>query len=56
VDDADFVLFARAYELLSCDAGTMPFNCPADQNGDGFVDDTDFAAFAQAYDALICPQ
>jgi hypothetical protein len=34
----------------------MPFNCPADQNGDGFVDDTDFAAFAQAYDALICPQ
>ncbi len=55
VDDADFVLFARAYELLTCDAGTMPFNCPADQNGDGFVDDTDFAAFAQAYDALICP-
>lgn len=55
VDDSDFVIFARAYELLTCEDASMPFNCPADQNGDGFVDDTDFAAFAQAYDALICP-
>ena len=55
VDDADFVLFARAYELLSCDATAMALNCPADQNGDGIVDDTDFALFAQAYNELICP-
>lgn len=56
VDDADFVLFAAAYERLSCDAVGMPLNCPADQSGDGFVDDTDFAMFAQAYNFLICPQ
>lgn len=55
VDDADFVVFAAAYERLACDAPAMPFNCPADQNGDGFVDDTDFAIFAQAYDVLACP-
>lgn len=47
VDDADFVLFAGAYnELL-----TMA----ADFNGDGATDDSDFVLFADAYNTLMCP-
>lgn len=54
VDDADFVLFAAAYNLLDCTDPAMPANCPADFNGDGFVDDGDFTFFAAAYNALTC--
>lgn len=55
VEDADFVLFAAAYNLLDCADPAMSFECPADLNADGFVDDSDFVLFVQAYDALSCP-
>lgn len=55
VNDADFVLFASAYNLLDCAVPAMPARCPADLNFDGFVDDLDFSIFATAYDALVCP-
>ena len=55
VDDADFVVFAAAYELLDCGDPHMPLGCPADLNADGFVDDGDFVAFVIGYDALVCP-
>jgi hypothetical protein len=55
VDDADFVSFAIAYELLDCADPSMPANCPADLNDDGIVDDADFVIFAGAYDQLLCP-
>ncbi|MBX3381340.1 MAG: hypothetical protein KF805_14690 [Phycisphaeraceae bacterium] len=54
VEDADFVDFAAAYNLLLCTDPIMPENCPADLNGDGFVDDSDFVLFAAAYNALLC--
>lgn len=48
VDDADFVLFATAYDLFETTDG--------DFNGDGFTDDADFVLFAASYDALLaCP-
>lgn len=53
VDDADFVIFAAAYETLVCPASPAP--CPADLNGDMFVDDADFVMFAAAYNLLTCP-
>jgi hypothetical protein len=55
VDDADFVLFAPAYNLLLCSDPAMPATCPADLNADLIVDDSDFVLFASAYDALLCP-
>lgn len=55
VDDADFVLFAAAYDLLDCTDPSMPAGCPADLNGDDFVDDSDFVLFSSAYDAFLCP-
>ncbi|MBL8875826.1 MAG: hypothetical protein JNM86_08535 [Phycisphaerae bacterium] len=55
VDDADFVQFAGAYNLLDCADSAMPANCPADLTADGFVDDADFVLFVAAYDALVCP-
>jgi hypothetical protein len=55
VDDADFVLFAHAYNLLLCSDPAMPATCPADLNRDTFVDDADFVLFALAYNELICP-
>ena len=55
VDDADFQIFAAAYNILDCADPTMPAGCPADLNSDGFVDDADFSLFAVAYDALVCP-
>jgi hypothetical protein len=55
VDDADFSLFAAAYNILDCADPTMPAGCPADLNSDGLVDDADFVLFAAAYDALLCP-
>jgi len=47
VDDADFALFAIAYDELMTDAGDM--------NGDGVTDDSDFSVFASQYDAIGCP-
>lgn len=55
VDDADFVAFAAAYDMLDCADPAMLGGCPADFNGDGLVEDADFVAFAGAYDALVCP-
>ena len=55
VDDVDFVIFALAYDLFTCNAPAMPAGCPADLNADTFVDDTDFVLFAQAYDLFTCP-
>ena len=55
VDDADFVLFAAAYNILDCADPSMPAGCPADLNGDGFVDDADFVIFVGAYNELVCP-
>ncbi|MBS0191027.1 MAG: hypothetical protein U0573_03905 [Phycisphaerales bacterium] len=55
VDDADFVQFASAYNLLDCADPAMPSNCPSDLNKDGVVDDSDFVIFAAAYNALLCP-
>lgn len=55
VDDADFVVFAAAYNILDCADPAMPAGCPADLNADGFVDDSDFVAFAAAYNTLLCP-
>lgn len=55
VDDADFVFFAQAYDLLDCSGPGMPPGCPADFNHDSVVDDSDFVSFAAAYDALLCP-
>ncbi|MBX3390966.1 MAG: hypothetical protein KF691_16065 [Phycisphaeraceae bacterium] len=56
VDDADFVIFVPAYNILDCNDPSMPAGCPADLNGDGFVDDTDFQLFVYAYDILLCPE
>jgi len=53
VDDADFALFAPAYNELICP--NPPLFCDADLNFDGFVDDADFALFAPAYNELVCP-
>jgi hypothetical protein len=55
VDDADFVIFAGAYETLLCDDLAMPTWCPADFSADDVVDDIDFQIFASAYEALVCP-
>ncbi|MBS0190826.1 MAG: hypothetical protein U0573_02900 [Phycisphaerales bacterium] len=55
VDDADFVIFVQAYNLLVCEDPAMPPGCPADLDANNLVDDADFSIFAVAYDALICP-
>jgi hypothetical protein len=55
VDDADFVLFANAYNILDCADAAMPPGCAADLNADAFVDDADFVLFATAYNELLCP-
>lgn len=54
VDDADFVLFAVAYNLFDCADPSMGPTCEADLNGDGVVDDADFVVFVAAYDTLVC--
>lgn len=54
-DDADFVIFAAAYDILDCEDLSMPAGCPSDLNRDGVVDDADFVMFVLAYDALVCP-
>ncbi len=53
VDDADFVIFAAAYDTLLCPGSPSP--CPADLNSDSVVDDSDFVIFAAAYDDFVCP-
>lgn len=55
VDDADFVLFAGAYDTFDCFDPSMPAQCPANLNSDLAVDDADFVLFAPAYDELVCP-
>ena len=55
VEDADFVIFVNAYNILDCADPTMPEGCPTDLNGDNVVDDADFSIFVVAYDALECP-
>jgi len=55
VDDADFVGFADAYNILDCADPAMGLGCPADLNLDDVVDDSDFVLFAGAYNALLCP-
>lgn len=55
VDDADFQLFAAAYNLLDCADPAMPPGCPSDIDGDGIVDDADFQLFVIAYNAVLCP-
>jgi len=55
VDDADFVLFAAAYDLLDCSDPGMPSGCPSDIDADALVDDVDFVLFVAGYDALVCP-
>lgn len=52
IDDADFVIFAAAYNDLTC---PIVDNCPADLNRNGTVDDGDFVYFAFEYNLLICP-
>ncbi|MBS0186877.1 MAG: hypothetical protein JSS51_02340, partial [Planctomycetes bacterium] len=46
VDDADFVVFAQAYNNLLDTFGDLNF--------DNLTDDADFVIFAGAYDALLC--
>lgn len=55
VDDADFSVFAGAYDVLVCPSNPAFNCCPADFNNDGFVDDADFSLFASAYNDLLCP-
>jgi len=55
VEDADFVLFVAAYNILDCMDPAMPAGCPADLNGDDVVDDGDFVVFVAAYNELVCP-
>lgn len=55
VDDADFSVFAVAYDVLDCAAPAMPAGCPADLNRDGIVNDDDFQVFVVAYNAVLCP-
>jgi hypothetical protein len=55
VDDADFVVFVAAYNLLDCADPAMPANCPADLNSDAAVDDGDFLTFVLAYNEVVCP-
>ncbi|MBL8887447.1 MAG: hypothetical protein JNK16_12370 [Phycisphaerales bacterium] len=54
VDDADFVVFVAAYNVLDCADPAMAVGCPADLNGDGLVDDADFVVFVSAYNNLGC--
>ncbi len=55
VEDADFVIFLAAYNILDCLDPAMSLGCPADLNGDAVVDDADFVAFLAAYNELVCP-
>jgi len=54
VDDADFVIFLVAYDILDCNDSNMPEGCPSDLNNDGMVDGADFAIFSSHYNELFC--
>lgn len=54
IDDADFVIFAGAYDVFDCADPGMAGECRADLNQDGVVDDMDFVMFAGAYDGFRC--
>lgn len=54
VDDADFVVFVGAYNMLDCADPAMAYGCPYDVTGDGMVDDSDFVVFVAAYNELVC--
>jgi len=54
VDDADFVIFVQAYNLLYCSDALMPDKCAADLTNDGYVLDDDFVSFVPAYNQLLC--
>lgn len=54
VDDADFVIFLSAYNILDCADPAMPASCSSDLNTDGVVDDDDFVIFLAAYNMLVC--
>lgn len=55
VDDADFLIFAAAYDALLCSDPTMPAGCPSDFDKNGIVDDMDFQLFVVSYDLATCP-
>ena len=55
VDDGDFALFARSYDLLLCTDPAQETDCPADLSGDWKVDDSDFVLFVRAYSDFFCP-
>ncbi|MGH7244816.1 MAG: hypothetical protein ACREJD_15490 [Phycisphaerales bacterium] len=55
VDDADFVIFIEAYNILDCLDPAMPARCPSDFDGDSMVDAADFEIFVVAYNELLCP-
>jgi len=55
VDDADFIIFVAAYNILDCADPSMPLECPSDFNRDAVVDDSDFGIFVVAYNELVCP-
>lgn len=55
VDDADFVEFVQAVNILDCLDPDMPARCPSDFNGDSVVDDEDFVLFVGPYNELTCP-
>lgn len=52
VNDADFIIFADAYQRVECPVAPQP--CPADLNFDGIVDDQDFLLFTLAYNRVTC--
>ncbi|MGH7245107.1 MAG: LamG-like jellyroll fold domain-containing protein [Phycisphaerales bacterium] len=54
VEDTDFSMFVKAYNILDCADPAMPANCPADLNHDGVVEDSDFTLFVTAYNQLLC--
>ena len=55
VDDADFIAFVYAYNILDCADPAMSPGCPVDVNYDSAVDDADFTIFVAAYNELLCP-
>ncbi len=55
VDDADFLIFLVAYNILDCADPAMPSGCQSDFSRSGVVDDADFMLFIPAYNQLLCP-
>lgn len=49
VNDADFTIFAAAYDALLCPSSGVAAACLADLNVDGVVDDADFELFVRQY-------